>query len=361
MFEGFSFSTPLADRPDCLADDGDDKVMVDCSSSMISPLSSRCPSPSSMPVRSRPLSQSHSPYLRRPQPPTSMPSSHEQYHRRISVGTLTEKLRAHTLESDSSDAVHQHPDDHIPPPLSPISPTLSPTPSGPGSAYSSFSLLTPPEDHEDEGYDEPVYHNPFREHSRSSFLYPTSVLSVRRSVSTPEDLSLGYRDERHRTIRLHRQRLSRVQCSAPSGVDAIRLALLAEEAGRQTLDSGTGGDCHPSSLPPDLSPPRRRASLVHRTPRQRQSGSGLGSGSRERSPLDSSTRRKSLSAASFASVSKVGKTRSHHQSPSTRDLFLRKMRSEQTLGRKSLVDAALTSMICETPGSDPGSNPSYSP
>lgn len=342
MFEGFSFSTPSAARPVCPAD-GDDQVMVDCASTMISPLSSRCPSPSSMPVRSRPLSQSHSPYLRRPLPPTSMPGSHEKYHRRISVGMLTEKLRVHTLESDSSDAVHQHHDDHIQPPLSPISPTLSPTPSGAGSAYSSFSLLTPPEDHEDEGYDEPVYHDPFRPHSRPSFLYPTSVPSVRRSVSTPEDLSLGYRDEQHRTIRLHRQRLSRAQCSAPTGVDSIRLALLEEEAARQTLDSGTGGDCHPSSLPPELSPPRRRASLVHRTPRYRPvSGSGLCSGSRERSPTDSTTRRKSSSAASFSSASKVGKARSHHQGSSTRGLFLRKMRSEQTLGRKSLVDAALT-------------------
>ncbi|KAL1962157.1 hypothetical protein VTN77DRAFT_503 [Rasamsonia byssochlamydoides] len=376
MFENFSFSAPLADRPGCLTVDGDDRIMVDCDSSMISPLSSRSPSPSCVPSRSRPLTQSHSSYLRRPQPPTSIPSSYERYCRRISVSTLTEKLNAHTLGGDSSDVDGQRRDDQFRPPLSPVSP-LSPKSPGPRSAYAAYGLPIPAEEDEDEGYYESAYSSSSRAHS----LYPTSVPSARYhqdrgSVSSPlsDDRFSDYRDERQRIVRLYRQRLSRAQCSAPAGIDAIRLALLAEENERRTLDAGN--DCHPSSLPPELSPPRRRASILSRTSatRNRQvSGSGLGSGSgsgsgldsRERSPLESTARRKSASAASFSVGSKVGKSRSHHhhhhnhhQSPSARDLFLRKMRSEQTFRRKSHVNAALTSMMFETPVSSPGSNSS---
>jgi hypothetical protein len=340
MFEDFSFPSPSSDRRRCLAAEGD---IADCDSTMISPLSSRSPSPSSISHRLRPLTQSRSIYSRRHQPPTSIPPSYERYHRRISVGALTEKLHAHTLEGDTRR------DDQIRSPLSPVSPRLS--------AWPSQSLLIRTEDHEDEGYDEPMYQSPLQSHPTSSYIHPASVPSIRHSVSSlsppPEEDSLEYCDAQQQgNVRLHRQYLSRVQCSAPAGVDALRLAFLAEESQRQTVDSGTVGDndCHPSSLPPELSPPRRTSVLGRRASRQ-FSGSGLGSSSRERSysPPESSLRRRSSSAASFSSGSKVGKSRHHLQSLSARELFLRKKRSEQTLGRKSLVNAALASMMFETP------------
>ncbi|KAJ5125249.1 hypothetical protein N7526_007426 [Penicillium atrosanguineum] len=93
MFEDFSFSSPSS-RPARLAVDTDDRLMVDCDSSLISPMSSRCPSPSH---RFRTLSRSRSSYFRSQQPPpTSVPFPYEQ--KRLSISTLTQKLHEHTLQ-----------------------------------------------------------------------------------------------------------------------------------------------------------------------------------------------------------------------------------------------------------------------
>jgi hypothetical protein len=329
MFEDFSFPSPSSGR-------GDDKMMLDCDSATISPLTSRSPSPSVISRRPHPLSRPRSPYSRRPQPPTSMPSNYDAFQRRISVGTLTEKLNAHTLEHSSGRSATRSAYEPPPSPLSPLSFALS-TSDSPStrSASSGHTLLTPPGDYDDEGYSEPVNQAWLRSQSNG---YPTSIPA--QDLLSPEEAVL-YRGDCQRSVRRQRQHLSRAQCHG-SGVDAVRLALLAEESHRRSLDAGDD-ECHPSSLPLEVSPNRRRPSALDRTSaksRQVSSGSGIRSVSRERSPPDSDIRCRSLSSASFSLSSRVGKHRP------ARDLLHKK--SEQTLRRQSLVCAALTSMMCET-------------
>lgn len=347
MFEDFSFPSPSSGPR--RATDGDDKMMLDCDSTTISPLTSRSPSPSLISRRSHPLSRPRSPYSRRPQAPTSMPSNYDACQRRISVGTLTEKLNAHTLEHDSGRSATRS---AYEPPASPLSPlSFAPSTSeslSTRSASSGHTLLTPPADYDDEGYSE-QFDQPWpRSQSNGSSLYPTSIPA--EDLLSPGEAGFS-RSERQHSIRRQRQHLSRAQCHG-SGVESIRLALLAEESHRRSSDA-RDDDCHPSSLPPDVSPNRRRPSALGRTSaksRHVSSGSGIRSVSRERSPPDSGSRRRSTSSATYSLSSRVGK---HH---SARDLLHKK--SEQTLRRRSLVCAALTSMICETPVSSPESGPS---
>ncbi|KAF3407065.1 hypothetical protein DPV78_001747 [Talaromyces pinophilus] len=331
MFENFSFPSPSSTA------EGDDRLMLDCDSTTISPLSSRCPSPSSyLSRRSRPLSRPRSPYHRRPQqPPTSMPSNYEQFQRRISVSTLTEKLNAHTLDQNTTPVLAHAPYES---PLSPISPTsfsFSVTKDSASSRGNVRTLLTPPGEYEDEGYDDqmaPGWEPYYPRHS------PTSIpLEHDGFLDVPH-----HRFPREPSLRLQRQQMSRAQCN----IDVVKLALLAEDFTRRGSESvGLSDDeCHPSSLPPNTSPPSslRRASIK---PRGGSAASTAGNVRyRSRTSIDPGMvrRRSTSSAGTFASSTRIAK-------PRARELLSKK--SEQTLRRKSLVCATLASAMYEPPTS----------
>lgn len=313
MFEHFSFPPQSSSSP------GDDRLMLDCDSTAISPLSSRCPSPSPyISRRPHPLSRSRSPYMRRPQPPTSMPSNYEEFQRRISVGTLTEKLNAHTLDQSACET-----------PLTPISPTsfaFSVTEERPSRA-SMRSLLTPPGDYEDEGYDDQLTPGwePYHHHSEP----PTSMPAEPNNLLLhPPPRDMPHRISCQRSLRSQRQQMSRAQCN----IDVLKLALMAEDFTRRSPDPTTLSDdeCHPSSMPLDTYTPRRSSA------KPRLGAPTSGSGSLDYRPraspdFEDKVRRKSA-LATFASSTRIAK-------PRLRDLHSKK--SEQTLRRTSLVYAGL--------------------
>lgn len=320
MFEDFSFSSPSSNRPPRLAID-DDRLMVDCDSAMISPLSSRCPSPNSSLRKHRNLPGRRSLYVRTPPAPTSVPPSYDQ--KRLSISTLTEKLHEHTLQNPASRGRH----DELP-----ISPQ---SPDEPNPSRNAGSFLTPPDtDHEEAGYFDSSSLTPasLSPHSQSPFLSPTSMPADLMSMDQDID------PQNPANVRAQRQHIvSRVQCN-PAGIEAIRRTLLMEGDNSDT-DSGEN-DCHPSSLPPQVSP-RRRAVTFHRS---RFSPSGT-----ENSISDPRGRRKSSSGCLPSHRSdghRIDKAH-HHQSP--RDL---RKKSEQGLRRKSLVSAALASMAEKASHSD---------
>lgn len=325
MFEDFSFSSPSATTK------GDDRLMLDCDSTAISPLSSRCPSPSSfISRRPHPLSRPRSPYHRRPlQPPTSMPSNYEPSQRRISVGTLTEKLNAHTLQQHTTSNYPQQSADESP--LSPVSPTsfsFSVTRDPLSSRASVRTLLTPPGGSDDEGYDDqqfPGWDN-----------FPAGRQSL---TSVPYESGDGFLDvpqhahlSREPGLRSQRQQMARAQCH----MDVVKLSLLTEDLNHRRFDSpGLSDDeCHPSSLPPDTSPPSRRRSSV-----RPQGGGNVRCRSRISFEPGMLRRRSTSSAGTIASLTRVVKPRA------ARELLSK--RSEQTLRRKSLVSATLAAAMNE--------------
>lgn len=341
MFEDFSFSSPSSNGPICLARDADDRAMPDCDCTMVSPLSSRCPSPSSS-LRSRAKSHSgsHPSWVRRRQAPTSIPTSYEPQHR-LSIGRLTEKLYAHTLGTGSIDG-HTS--------AAPLSSGKFSLPSTkvPPSMRGPRHLLTPPDtDQDDDGYyDFSPLHSP-RLKSDCCFFGPTSVPSFLFPPLNSDAGSLdnvnGNIDDRGR-IRLQRQHLSSLQCNAETGLEAAQMALLAEEK-LWDVDVLDEDDCHPSCLPPSLSP-KRRTSMLHHTYIRHSSGS------REGSPPEGRARRKSASA--LLPSHRIEKPR---YQCSGRDLGrdIHK-KNEQGLRRRSLVSAALAKMTFESSSQDSKSN-----
>ncbi|KAL4913786.1 hypothetical protein BDW62DRAFT_158031 [Aspergillus aurantiobrunneus] len=339
MFEDFSFSSPSSSRPPRLAPD-DDRLMTDCDS-MISPLSSRCPSPRSSSAPHFPRSRSR--YFRSPQhqqlPPTSVPYDH---HHRLSIGTLTKKLHEHTIQNSSST---EHPS-------RPVSPS-TPTPPRPSfsSRFPGYVLTPPDTDQDDEGYASPI--------SPSQSLSPTPGSPSLNPTSAPPDLyepdfppALAPPADPHVSVRSRRQHISRLQGQyTPSDLETIRRTLLAtaDEEMRQYNPLLTEA-CHPSSLPPTQGPRRRRTVSMQRPSRVRSpvspdppipnSGSGVG---------DTQSRRKSMSnGASTGTGGTLAPTSSsriekNYQTSSDRDRGRKK--SEASLRRKSMVSAALASMI----------------
>ncbi|KAL2869835.1 uncharacterized protein BJX67DRAFT_322712 [Aspergillus lucknowensis] len=318
MFEDFSFSSPSSSRPPRLALD-DDKPMPDCDSSMISPLSSRCPSPRSFSAPH--LARSKSLYFRSPQQqaPTSVPLS--AYDHRLSIGTLTKKLHEHTIQNPSSTEQ----------PSRAASPSTTPTPRSSYSSQFQGYFLTPPDtDHDEDGYVSPISPS-LSPQSQSPFLKPTSrPLDLQSDLLMQPDLSA----DSYLSVRSHRQHISRLQGQyTPSDLDAIRRALLATaDDDMRKLDPLFTEACHPSSLPPTQGPRRRRTGSLQR--------------SRVRSPVspdappgsgDSPLRRKSASGAGTSS-NRVEKS---YQSSSDRD----RNKGEAGLRRKSVVGAALASML----------------
>ncbi|KAF9886848.1 hypothetical protein FE257_010971 [Aspergillus nanangensis] len=336
MFEDFSFSSPSSARPARLALDPDDRLMVDSDSALISPLSSRCPSPRSSSSHRFPrsLPRSRSSYFRSP-PPTSVPSSAYD-HKRLSIGTLTRKLHEHTIQNNHRE---------------PISPTTNTTLPG--------YFLTPPDtDLDDEGFfDSPpsLLTSPSLspQQPQSPFLTPTSVPSdlFFHGNSSVEDHHYQQQTLPNVNVRAQRQNIARLQCN-PSDVDAMRRALLSDDDALKFKNPFRDAevDCHPSSLPPQVSPRRRAATLNHRGRYRPQTGSGLvDSGVSDSISLQQSSRGRRKSSAGQAlhacsSTSRIEKNYHHHphHHASARDL---RKKSEQGLRRKSLVSAALASMV----------------
>ncbi|KAL4808227.1 hypothetical protein BDV18DRAFT_134492 [Aspergillus unguis] len=345
MFEDFSFSSPSSSRPPRL---DDDKLMTDCDA-LISPMSSRCPSPRSFAAPRFPRSRSL--YFRSPQqqqPPTSVPFSAYDHHR-LSIGTLTKKLHEHTIQTTDGNSERS----------CPTSPTSSTPPRSSPRLPVNFPgyVLTPPDtdtDHDDEGYASPI--SPLTPQSPSLISTPTSApldhpIDIRRQSPDLLDLpptsggagtSAGTDPF---TIRSTRQNLSRIQGQyASSDIDNVRRALLAaadEEMQLRQYSPVLTESCHPSSLPPSQG--RRRKTIGSQRSRVRSpvspdppipnSGSGIGSG-------DVQMRRKSVGALGTATGARIekNKNKSLHHGPDRK-------KSEAGLRRKSMVSAALASMI----------------
>lgn len=281
MFEDFSFSSPSS-RPTRLALDAEDRIMVDGDSTLISPLSSRCPSPTH---RFRTLSRSRSSYFRSQPPPTSVPFPYES--KRLSISTLTQKLHEHTLQTPNGEVPGS------------AQPRRSPHHAG--------YVLTPPDtDHDDDGH----------------YTTSPSLCSNPSPTSIPPDFPAldDFPNQDHLNIRRQRQHISQMQCNQ-GDIDSIRQTVF-EDGFRP--DTGED-DCHPSSLPPRSSP--RRRALTHRS----RFGPADASG-------DSRGRRKSSSSA--LQSNRIEK--SHHPSFAGRDAS---KRNEQGLRRKSMVSAALASVV----------------
>ncbi|KAB8079496.1 hypothetical protein BDV29DRAFT_164537 [Aspergillus leporis] len=324
MFEDFSFSSPSSTRPPRLAFDGDDKLMVDSDSSLISPLSSRCPSPRSRTTHRipRPLPRSRSSHFRSAQPPTSVPlSAYEQHHKRLSISTLTRKLHEHTIQSANHEARFDRPAT----PTSPQSIDMA-------TRFPGYFLTPPDTDQDDEGLcDSSSLTSPsLSPQPQSPFLSPTSVPLV-SSEPFHQNADLdplsngGIQDSWN--IRAQRQNISRLQCNH-SEIEAIRHALFSEDQKSNAFDPDA---CHPSSIPPQKSP-RRRAATLQRNRFRPQLGPSL----LDPPTTDSKGRRMSSSVA--VQASRIEKS---YPSSSSRDF---RKKSEQGLRRKSLVSAALASM-----------------
>ncbi|OQD74611.1 hypothetical protein PENDEC_c010G06150 [Penicillium decumbens] len=289
MFEDFSFSSSSS-RPARLAVDADDRLMVDCDSALISPMSSRCPSPSH---RFRTLSRSRSSYFRSQQPPTSVPFSYEQ--KRLSISTLTQKLHEHTLQAPKGEPFPEQGRTRFRNP------------------YSGYVLTPPDTDHDDDGhYDS----SPSLGSNPSPTYIPPDLLSL-------DSMEIQNQPDQ-RDIRMQRQQISQLQCDEGE-IDAIRRTVMSQESCGPGPDSGED-DCHPSSLPPRSSP-RRRALTLHR--------SRFGPDSYA---AESRGRRKSTAGTVQSSRIEKNQYPSHTGRESSK-------RGEQGLRRKSIVSAALASVV----------------
>ncbi|KAJ9481093.1 hypothetical protein VN97_g12412 [Penicillium thymicola] len=302
MFEDFSFTSPSS-RPPRLALDPDDRLMVDSDSNLISPLSSRCPSPQSQ--RFRNISRSRSShYHRNQQPPTSVPFPYDSDHKRLSISTLTQKLHEHTLTTPPTGDIQPRNGRHTNTPGSRRYP---------GTGY----VLTPPDtDHSDDSGVGECLSSPSASSTTSPTFMPPDLLSDLPDFGL-EHPFYPQPHPYHQDVRMQREQISRLQCNE-SEVEAMQRSLLDEPP--STPDLCDEDDCHPSSLPPRSSPRRRAVTLA----RSRFGPEGSGEGR---------ARRKSSSAGVLAS--RVEK--SHYGGFGKRN--------EQGLRRKSLVSAALASMV----------------
>lgn len=276
------------------------------------------------------------------------------------MGTLTRKLHEHTLRQPGDDAlsinvnVKPHPQSqsqsarqsakHEDVCLSPRSvPDLVPGSSGPESRRFLGYFVTPPDtDHDD---DDGELDDGSSSPSLSS---PSSLL-------TPGDAAAAAAGQEAQAlnVRAQRQQISRLQCN-PTDIETLRRALFSADYDDSSPTDAFGygpDDCHPSSLLPRRSP-RRRAVTGNRSPSrpaaQGASGSGSGLGVGEGSSATDHGayrgRRKSSSGMSLSSPSSSHRIDKGYY-PSSREMH---KKSEQGLRRKSLVSAALASMVDRT-------------
>lgn len=284
-----------------------------CDSTLISPLSSRRSSP--QPHRFRNLPRSRSSYFRSHQqpPPTSVPFSYEQ--KRLSISTLTQKLHEHTLQPPHVTTSNHH--EH--------------------SGYTA-SVLTPPDtDHDEDGdgYGYGDYSSPSLSSNPSPTSIPTDYLPLDGRTDIPPDQH-GTGTDHHESVRIQRQHISQLQCNQ-SEMEAMRRRVMNEEASE--VFRGDEDDCHPSSLPPRSSP-RRRAATLQR--------SRFGPSDSSSNNTETRGRRRSSSGALQSyhhhqhHHNRIDKNKSHHYSSTSGHVS---KRNETGLRRKSLVSAALASMV----------------
>ncbi|KAJ5086996.1 hypothetical protein NUU61_008303 [Penicillium alfredii] len=338
MFEDFSFSTPSS-RPARLTVDADDRLMVDCDT-LISPLSSRCPSPQSS--RFRTLPRPRSSVFRSP-PPTSVPFSHDP--KRLSISTLTQKLHEHSLQTPDNPYSHPH---HRRPSLS-----LSPN------AYAAHVLTPPDTDHDDDELSPgPSSNASPTSYPADDMLSPPCGVQGQAQAYRSGDISPGLQfgfgpgsspepgpnpapwttsTPDHLSVRLQRQRIAQLQCSHTP--DALRRS----SSYRADPDPNFDPDaCHPSSLPPRSSPRRRAATLA----RSRFGPGDAPSAALSTGP-DPRLRRKSSAGAVLSS--RIDKS---HYGAAAGSLYApgfgregSKRGDPVALRRKSVVSAALASVV----------------
>ncbi|KAL5042583.1 hypothetical protein BDW71DRAFT_144243 [Aspergillus fruticulosus] len=376
MFEDFSFSSPSSSRPPRLTQTptDDDKPMTDYDA-LISPMSSRCPSPRSFAAPRFPRSRSF--YFRPPpqqqpqQAPTSVPSSVNDKHR-LSIATLTKKLHEHSIQADNTSYPAS--------PSSPSEPQLRTPPRSSFPCNSNFPgyVLTPPDtDHDDEGYASPISPSLSGSGSASGDSpTPQSPSLIPTPTSAPLDFCPDFLQPKPNTdpsptsasaadqisIRTRRQHISRLQGQyTPSDIESIRRALLAAadedmcQAQSQwnfnpnSLLSEFTEACHPSSLPPTQGPRRRRTISLQRSrvrspvsPDSTSASPSSGSGFGDIQQIQ--TRRKSMCTTSTGASSRIEKNY-HSSADRDRERGRGRKKSEAGLRRKSLVSAALASMI----------------
>lgn len=332
MFEGFSFPSPCTgqDSSSSIASptanhSNSDSIMVESDSSMVSPLSSRCPSPVSFPRSSRDnhlfpkRSRSH---FRRAPAPTSMPSGYSDGHR-LSVGTLTQKLHAHSLDQDiSSDSD----DGRGFPPTPPHRPHAEAP-----AIWLENEPLTPFDKHPSSGSSRLDFYSSSK-HQPSPYqrsFSTNNALSPRsRSASPQDDCVIPPPHD----IREQRETLSLLQSTARTASETVRLGFLMEENGCLSLND-QNEDCHPSSLPSSPPSSSRKRALLNQSSYRKNSYSGY------YKPSETSSRQKSSSPNPSMKVAK------NQFSNSNTDRGLRRGKSSQALRRRSLVLAAITSWV----------------
>ena len=309
MFEGFSFSSAPSRREPALQIDRDDDLIMPCdNSNMVSPLSSRCPSPAPLSPSSTDRSRFSSARNSRSQfnnhlrpAPTSIPPSYIEDKHRLSIGSLTHKLHAHTIENNEP---HANAEARRGIPM---------TPPHSSSRAEPVDLEMPPAD------------------------MPIITTSHWTDPLTPEDTD---RDDdtssARRDIRNQREALSILQSTTSNVGETIRLAVILNDTDRLRIDDRFVDESHhPSSIPP-LRTPRRPP------PHPRPSSTA---------PMSTST------SSSHTSISRLGPNsrkskidKSHYASPSSSSsgnntsLF-----SSQGQGiglrRRSLVLAAVSAVL----------------
>ncbi|KAJ5544620.1 hypothetical protein N7535_006986 [Penicillium sp. DV-2018c] len=302
MFEDFSFTTPST-RPSRLALDADDRRMLDSDSNLISPLSSRCPSPSSQ--RFRNISGPRSTHFHRNQPPTSVPFPYEDHHKRLSISTLTQKLHEHTLTSSTETHTprpqHAFPDGH----------GLPHSHAHTRRRYPGYVLTPPDTDHSDDSGVECLSSRSASSTTSPTFLPPDLLsdlpelsLNANANANANQNASVGLglpfnpsHSQAYQNIRLQRQQISQLQCNQLE-VEAMQRSVMDE-----TVDFDCPrdeDDCHPSSLPPRASPRRRALTLA----RSRFGPEGHGHGSGNGNPEGRGRRKSSVGAVLSSRVEK---------------------------------------------------------
>ncbi|OAX84936.1 hypothetical protein ACJ72_00689 [Emergomyces africanus] len=317
MFEDFSFSSPRREARGTLTPIYNEDMAGACDNSGISPLSSRCPSP----VPFRRNSKDHHLFPRHwRQPfklgpaPTSIPYNYSDGHR-LSIGTLTKKLRAQALDNDaSSDS-----DEGSPPPITPPRSAHTDMPS----IWLESEPLSPPYREHDDNFAW-VGPSPTSTPSFTDSRHPSlagvnfSTYSAQYAPITPED------PEQFSSLRQHRENLSLLQSTAKTVAETVRIAMLLEGNDRLCFNE-IDEERHPSSLT-HLPVSRKRSSFNNNR--------------NQKSSHRSFTEPTLKSKLSISNISKVEKSRHspHNLSHS------RAEKSPQGLRRRSLVLAAVTAM-----------------
>ncbi|KAL2373102.1 hypothetical protein BDBG_03629 [Blastomyces gilchristii SLH14081] len=323
MFEDFSFSSPRRKNRDSLIPSYDEDMVIACEDHLISPFSSRSPSPVPRCRNSKdhPLLPRHSrqPFQLGPAP-TSIPYNYGDRHG-LSIRTLTKKLNAQTLDNDANS------DSDVGPAL-PITPPRSAHTDVPAIWLESEPLSPPYREHDDNSSwtgPSPTSTPRFIESRRTSHSEADNLPYAHYASITTQD------KEQFSSLRQHRENLSLLQCTAKTVAETVRIALLLEESDRLSFDE-IDEDRHPSSLS-HLPASRNPTSLINnhsRNPTRRSS---------------TSTEPALKSKLSISNTYRVDKSRHSPRNSSHTSDFRIIEKSSRGLRRRSLVLAAVTAMV----------------